>query len=40
MPAGAVRRELPALILMDIGMQGMTGTETLQFLRDHTTAAN
>jgi two-component system cell cycle response regulator DivK len=30
-----VRRELPALILMDIGMQGMTGTETLRFLREH-----
>jgi CheY-like chemotaxis protein len=30
----AVRQQLPLLILMDIGMQGMTGTETLQFLRE------
>src|SRR4051812_6181738 len=31
----AIRRELPLLILMDIGMQGMNGTETLHFLREH-----
>ena len=30
----AIEAEIPALILMDIGMQGLNGTETLQILRD------
>jgi CheY-like chemotaxis protein len=30
----AVQTEIPALILMDIGMQGMTGTDALRFLRE------
>ena len=30
----AIQAEIPALILMDIGMQGMTGTDTLRFVRE------
>jgi len=29
----AIDAECPALVLMDLGMQGLTGTETLQILR-------
>ena len=32
---GAVQAEVPALIVMDIGMEGMSGTETLHYLRNH-----
>ena len=30
----AIETEVPALVLMDIGMQGMTGTEAMRLLRD------
>jgi two-component system, cell cycle response regulator DivK len=30
----AIEAEIPSLVLMDIGMRGMTGTETMRVLRD------
>ena len=31
----SIQTELPALVLMDIGMREMTGTQAMQWLREH-----